>query len=345
MLDLDALLSEVSESPPCGPNLEHDLTFFALEQAARGKPAQEFGTAEERQFGTSGEDPRWSEVADLSHALLRRSKDLRVAVYLTRALTRTRGVPGLEAGLAVIAGLLERYWDDVHPLLDADDGNDATERLNALAPLADAQALIKDLRDVLLIDSRQHGQLRVRDIEIAMGRLGPAAGAMKPLDQIHAQLASAFASDRTMPSALRAARSLALSLHSLLADRAGVSGVDLKPLVQCIETALDACDSALGTAPVSAVAGSDGRETAISDAPVTTLRPPVAGEIRSREDAVRVLDLVCAYLERAEPSNPAPLLIRRAQRLMAMTFVDIVKDLMPDSLSQLQRLAGDLETT
>jgi type VI secretion system protein ImpA len=69
------------------------------------------------------------------------------------------------------------------------------------------------------------------------------------------------------------------------------------------------------------------------------------GEIRSREDAVRALDLVCGYLERAEPSNPAPLLIRRAQRLMNMTFVDIVKDLMPDSLSQLQRLAGDVDST
>ena len=56
-----------------------------------------------------------------------------------------------------------------------------------------------------------------------------------------------------------------------------------------------------------------------------------------------MLDLVCSYLERHEPSNPAPLFIRRAQRLIKKNFVEIVRDLMPDSLSQLERLAGELE--
>ncbi len=65
------------------------------------------------------------------------------------------------------------------------------------------------------------------------------------------------------------------------------------------------------------------------------------GEIRTREDAVRMLDRVCSYLERQEPSNPAPLFIRRAQRLMTKSFLEIVKDLMPDSLSNLEKLAGE----
>ena len=71
--------------------------------------------------------------------------------------------------------------------------------------------------------------------------------------------------------------------------------------------------------------------------------PAVGGQISTREEAVRILDLVCSYLERHEPSNPAPLLIRRAQRLMTKNFVEIVRDLMPDSLSNLERLAGQLE--
>jgi type VI secretion system protein ImpA len=44
-----------------------------------------------------------------------------------------------------------------------------------------------------------------------------------------------------------------------------------------------------------------------------------------------------------EPSNPAPLFIRRAQRLMRKDFVEIVKDLIPDSLSNLERLAGGFD--
>ena len=63
-------------------------------------------------------------------------------------------------------------------------------------------------------------------------------------------------------------------------------------------------------------------------------------DIRTRDEAVRALDLVCDFLERHEPSNPAPLFIRRAQRLMTKTFVEIVKDLIPDSLANLEKLAG-----
>ena len=35
-----------------------------------------------------------------------------------------------------------------------------------------------------------------------------------------------------------------------------------------------------------------------------------------------------------------PLLIQRARRLMAKSFMDIVKDLLPEGVAQVQKLAG-----
>ena len=67
------------------------------------------------------------------------------------------------------------------------------------------------------------------------------------------------------------------------------------------------------------------------DARVVTL-----GKIRPDQTAFNV---------KHEPSNPAPLFIRRAQRLIKKSFLEIVRDLMPDSLSQLEKLAGDVEKT
>jgi len=344
MVDLEVLLKETVEAPPCGPNLEHDpdLSFFDLEVAARGKPEQRIGDAVVK----PAEDPDWSKVVELAQPLLLRSKDVRVAVYLTRGLTRTEGIPGLAGGLRLIHGLLDRYWDGVHPVLEVDQGNDPTERLNALAPLTDpetmidAETIIKDLRGVYLVNSREHGQLQARDVEIALGRLAPARSAgpspVKSLNQIHTQIAAAFGSDRTIPTALREAREDVLAIQTLVADRVGANrAIDLKPLAQSVESLLDACDAALGVqggAATEATGGVDGQMRAVTD-----------GEIRTREDAVRVLDLVCRYLERHEPSNPAPLFIRRAQRLMMKNFVEIVRDLLPDSLSNLERLAGELE--
>jgi type VI secretion system protein ImpA len=333
LTNLEAWLSATKESPPCGPNLEHDLAFFGLEETARVKAEQRIGDAVKPR-----EDPDWPKVVELADALLARTKDLRVSVHLTRALTRTEGVFGLATGLGLIQGLLEHYWDTVHPLLEVDQGNDPTERLNSLGPLVDPEGVIGDLRDVDLVSSREHGQLRAREVEIALKRLVPSrttdSAAPKTLDQIHGQIAAAFASDRTVPSALRDAREHVLTIQKVVTDRVGADrAIDLKPLAQSLESLLEACDTALGLGSTAASGSADQASS--------SKRPVVAGEISTREDAVRVLTLVCNYLEQHEPSNPAPLFIRRAQRLMQKNFLEIVKDLLPDSLSNLEKLAGE----
>ncbi|MGH7304892.1 MAG: type VI secretion system protein TssA [Candidatus Rokuibacteriota bacterium] len=336
MLDVGTVLAETRELPPCGPNLEHDLSFFELEEAARGKPEQRTGDAVK-----PAEDPNWAKVMDRAQAMLHRSKDLRVAVHLTRALASTEGLPGLATGLSLIHGLLERYWDGIHPLLEADRDNDPTERLNALAPLIDPEVVIKDLRDTYLVNTREQGQIRARDVEVALGRI-PAraadASTVKPLGQLQASIGVAFSSDRSVPSAVREAHDHALAIQALITERVGASRtLDLAPLAQPLRSLLEVCDAALGIkSEVEKGAQAESGDGA---------RPAVAGEIRSRDDAVQVLELVCHYLERHEPSNPAPLFIRRAQRLIKKNFLEIVRDLMPDSLSQLEKLAGDVEKT
>jgi len=337
MLDVGTVLAETRELPPCGPNLEHDLSFFELEEAARGKPEQRTGDAVK-----PAEDPNWPKVIDRAQAVLNRSKDLRVAVHLTRALTCTEGIPGLATGLSLIHGLLERYWEGIHPVLEADRGNDATERLNAMAPLVDPEVIVKDLRDTYLVNSREQGQIRARDIEVSLGRLAPSraaeASAIKPIGQLHAQIGAAFSSDRSVPSAVREAYDRAVAIQALLNERIGESrALDLAPLVQPLGCLLEACDTALG---VKSEAEKEGQVESGDGA-----RPAMTGEIRSRDEAVQILELVCSYLERHEPSNPAPLFIRRAQRLIKKNFLEIVRDLMPDSLSQLEKLAGDVDKT
>ena len=61
-------------------------------------------------------------------------------------------------------------------------------------------------------------------------------------------------------------------------------------------------------------------------------RLPVRLPNAAHADAHRALERVCEWIERNEPSNPAPLLIRRAQRLMSKSFIDIIRDLAPETL-------------
>jgi type VI secretion system protein ImpA len=73
-----------------------------------------------------------------------------------------------------------------------------------------------------------------------------------------------------------------------------------------------------------------------------TAGPAIAGEIHSTEDVVRVLDLICAYYQRIEPSSPVPLLLRRAKGLVRKSFVEIIQDLNPEALHQIQVISGPL---
>jgi type VI secretion system protein ImpA len=63
--------------------------------------------------------------------------------------------------------------------------------------------------------------------------------------------------------------------------------------------------------------------------------------INSRQDVTRVLDQICLYYEKNEPASPVPLLLKRAARLVDKNFFEIIQDMAPDSISQIQKLIGE----
>jgi type VI secretion system protein ImpA len=64
------------------------------------------------------------------------------------------------------------------------------------------------------------------------------------------------------------------------------------------------------------------------------------GAIRSRQDVVRALDRICQYYARTEPSSPVPFLLRRAQRLVEMDFLQIIDELTPQARAHLETIVG-----
>jgi type VI secretion system protein ImpA len=67
------------------------------------------------------------------------------------------------------------------------------------------------------------------------------------------------------------------------------------------------------------------------------------GEVRSREDVLNLLQKIWQYYERAEPSSPVPLMLKRAARLVEMDFMQIIHDLSPDAISQIRTITGEKE--
>ena len=332
------LLAPIGDASPCGDDLEYDADFMALVAQAQGKPEQQFGDTV-----IPAVEPEWREVGEKAESILRRSKDVRAAVLLLRASTRMQGVEGFAAGLRLLNGLLDTFWDGIHPKLDADDDNDPTMRLNALAPLTDEAMGLRDLYEAQVGIARGVGPIRVRDIAIAHNALTAVGGeAGYSIAQVQGGL-EAIQSER--PEAIQAALGVPAQveqLKKLIADRTGrADAFDFDPLRAIARVLQKACASASGS-PVEAAAQEAGAPAADAQADgAASARPAVMrGEIQNRQDAVQMLDRVIRYLEQAEPGNPAPLLIERAKKLIGVSFLEIMANLAPNAMDTIETVTG-----
>ncbi|WP_088281353.1 type VI secretion system protein TssA [Ideonella sp. A 288] len=328
MLDTESLLVPLSDDAPSGSDLEYDPVFLQLEQAGAGKPEQQFGDKV-----IPAEAPDWRTVREHALDLASRTRDLRVAVWLARSGARLEGVSGAVGGLKLLHGLLSRRWADVHPQLDESDGNDPTMRVNALAPLAATNAFLADLRSAALTSTR--GSIVVRDIELGLGLAEAAGDESVPSEAgVLDALRQALGQDTTLAGMLQGAIEAAKGISQILEEQlVPGTGPDLAPLLSLTRALDQARQRATGADDASAAGAG-------ASANAATGGTSAPGSINSRDDVIRTIDRLCEWIERNEPSNPAPLLLRRSQRLMSMSFLDIVRDLMPEGVDQIERLAG-----
>lgn len=315
------------ETGPCGPDLEYDNDFLELNKAVAGKPETQFEPAE---------PPNWRRVIEICESLFERTRDLRVAVAWLRAMLHVQGWPAYVPGLRLVVGLVENLWDGVHPLPDPDD-NDPYARVNALTLLREAEGLIGDLRETRVIQDRSIGELPGRTIEVALGlaplRENETDLGTGPCSQM---MAAALEKDPSLRALCAEASALTAQLAALLKDKLGAQDApDLKPLA-------DLVDGIASLLPAEAAPEEEG-EAEGGDAAAGEgggRRRGLSGSVNSREEAMRAIDLVCEYLERAEPSNPAPLFLRRARQLVSHNFLQLMKVLAPDALPEVARLVG-----
>jgi type VI secretion system protein ImpA len=326
--------------PACGEDLEWDNDFLEMTQAAAGKPGTQFNDDKD------AVPPDWRSVHRLAESLFERTRDVRVAIYWARAQLNLEGAITLPDSFRLIHGLLDRYWDDVHPR--PDDG-DAYARINALNDMASVAGLYGDLRQATIFASRSVGELHGREVEIALGVLDPRDGEA-PYTTAHLEqmLSAAVEENAALRSFPQRAVDELEKITGLMNERVGYAAApDLGSLNRLLS-------GLAGMMPGEASASSDvsydegvadaGDTVSSGDAPAAPRRVArgagLAGSVDSREDALRAIDMVCAYLDRTEPTNPAQFFLRRARKLVDKNFLELVRELAPESLDQVARVMG-----
>jgi type VI secretion system protein ImpA len=328
------LLEAIATEHPCGESLEDTQLLASFDG---------YGL-----FGRTvalSPDIDWRAIRDQSLEALARSKDFRLLAHLACALLRTDGFPAFVQTLAVAARWLEQWGEEVFPRLD----EDAILRRSALNGFADRMAAVDGVRRASILTHPQLGSICIRDIEIATGQLvlpegesGAvseeqlegmfAATAVEGLQELHARLAEAVSSLKSIEQAMQ--------------SRSGSQAApDFGTLSVLLARTLKRVTDHLATRPVAA-ANSDSVPAGGTAAATTgeVASPMAVGAVRNRQDATRALDAVSDFFRTNEPSSPIPLLLERAKRLVAKDFLEILADLAPEALGPAKAASGVRDT-
>ncbi|HEV8291950.1 MAG TPA: type VI secretion system protein TssA [Tepidisphaeraceae bacterium] len=340
IIDVAKLLAPVDGESPVGSDLSYDPSMMEIDQLAAGKPEQQVGDTI-----VAAEDPDWKELRSRCTETLAKSKDLRVAMHLLVAAVKMDGMKGLCDGLALIRGMLENYWDKFYPQLDPEDGNDPLLRMNIISTLTDPINFRRRLREAPLTMSAMLGKFGLKDIEIATGEI-PAPDdpnftkiEMKTIDAAFEDSPVEFLQENA--AAVDTAIEHVKAIDAFLTRTVGAGkAINFKELEAVLKKAKSQTANYLAKRGIgSAEPGGDGAGAAVGGGGGGG-GAAVSGDVRTPQDVIKLIDKICAYYERNEPSSPIPLLLKRAQRLVSKNFLEVIKELTPDTLKAIESLGG-----
>jgi type VI secretion system protein ImpA len=350
--DLDALLAPIPGDAPQGVDLREDFSaqspYFRLRDA-RAEARETERRQESAEDGEAVVPPQWKTVVALAKAALaEKSKDIEVAAWMTEALVRLHGLPGLAAGALLIKGLAEAFWDGVFPLPDEDGIATRVAPVTGLSGAESDGTLMPALRQLPLFnrpdgtgfawwqyersveletiadEARRQARLEAGTMPLAdVEKLARAAG-QAHFARLKATLAGTIETWQAMGQALDS-----------LAGADGPSTGRVLNLLRAMEEAV------LKYAPAEDEGGGGGGDAEAAGAEAGGEaggggggRGGSGGGGRSREDFLRQLAEIAAHFRRTEPNSPLSYTLDDAVRRAKLSWPDLLLEVVPDEATR-----------
>lgn len=333
MIDLAGLLEPVSTATPSGEDLSFSTEFDAILEARRSDDA----TLDQGEWVTDLKTADWPAVARRCGDLLRsRSKDLRLAGWMSEALVHTEGFAGLAAGYDLVGGLCDRFWDTVHPAIEAGDVELRVGNLRWLLTQS-----IDWIGHIPLTDAPQARYDATTIAAAARGHHTEGDTTFPDTARVDAaRNATPYAFYQRLAEQVPLAQAALARLEAVINARMGQDGPSFAAARDALDnvgaTALRmaaAAGATPGDLPVAQVA--DSGATAIA---MATPAPRTPGEITSRQEAIQQLRRVADFFRRTEPHSPVAYLADKAARWGGMPLHVWLKTVLKDNpaLAQLE---------
>ena len=336
----EELLVPIPGANPAGAELRYDPVYDKIKEARR-----EDDDAPQGEWQTERKVADWPLVIKLTKdALSKKSKDLQLAVWLTEAMLRREGLAGLRAGLDLLDGMIDQYWDGLFPAIEDGDAEMraaplewAGSRLDLgvrqaaanrsghtflqyaasrLIP-TEAEAAEDDAKGTTRAAAIEEGKLTPEAFDLGFAATPKAwykalaadiAASLETLQKLDERAQERFGSDAPSFSKLRGALEDVQRAAATLLKRK----LEVEPDPPAFDPAGVPADADIGAPPMPNFAFAPS-QVAAPEATTTTARP-LAAEAASRDDAAARIISAARFLRQSDPYNPASYLLLRGFR-------------------------------
>lgn len=117
MIPREDILKPIAGDNPSGENLRYAPVYTQIREAVREDDDVSQGV-----WQTERKVADWPKVVKLcTDALIKQSKDLQLAAWLTEAETNREGFAGFLGGVGLISAMIDQFWETLHPELEDGD--------------------------------------------------------------------------------------------------------------------------------------------------------------------------------------------------------------------------------
>lgn len=319
-LPLARLLAPLDGPLPAGVPARENMGFRMIQQLRQSDDT----TLPQGAWVTELRRANWPKVAQLSAGMLDTvGKDLQLGAWMLEAELHQCGYVALAPCFALLRGLCEAWWDELHPRADG-DGYDARcnivrwineKLLNAISllPLAEDDDHAASWSEWELA----HYHERLRAVNGNLPDEAQEAASLEDLQGLLARMGAASLRERH--AVLGDGRAALAAFEQSLRDRLGPETPSLgklDDLLARIEALLRGELTRRGPValpPASALSHGD-PDTGVDEQDGDAEEPPrgMTDLLGERERAYQVLAEIGDYLMQVEPHSPVPYLIRRA---------------------------------
>lgn len=331
MKSLEELLEPVSEDSPSGEDIEDSLDFDNLYPAFDDNFPIDAGVTELADGDAPPPPVDWEETLEKIEELSGQTKHLFLAVSYARCGFCIGDPEVVDRGLKFAAGLVEDFWDSVHPAIDGPLGFagrsaifEGIARRGAFAlPFYELPIIVSDRLNVKagqILDAEEHGASS-DGYPMVMQALDQMDDERK--QEIADLLESYIASIDRIDAALKAHADGDLPDFSTVKDIIGM-----------VQTAFGKLAGLVSDE--DAEAGEDAGSGELADAGAGG--PALSGTIKSRDDVIKALSAIEQYYARAEPGHPVKVSIARLRGWVTKDFMEILADIVPNSVDDAENV-------